>query len=260
MPGIGDNGGYAMRDALGSALEATLRRSPLPATDDDGSSDGRRLRWAEHRLTRRAAFVQAGVVAIDEHGPSVSAEQIAAAAGVSRTVLYRYFRDKDDLRQAIAAEIVDQVIISVLPHLNLDAESTPRDVITSTIGTIIGWFADHPNFYLFLRDRRNEQSLGAVESTLADRVAELLQALMLFFGLDGDQAQPAAYGLVGFVESSCAWWLARRDQPATMSRERFTSSVCLAIWHMLEGVTRANGVVIGYDDPLPFAALVTVPK
>jgi AcrR family transcriptional regulator len=215
--------------------------------------DGRRLRWAKHRAERRAAFVTAGALAIDEHGPGANAEQIADAAGVSRTVLYRYFKDKDDLRQAVADEVVGRVIASVLPHLVLDAESTPRDVITSTTTTIIGWFDEHPNFYAFLREQQS--SLGAVETTLADRVAYLLQGLMLFFGIDADQAEPGAYGLVGFVESSCAWWLSHRDQPATMTRERFADSVCQAIWYMLEGFARTSGITIGYDDPLPFAAL-----
>lgn len=245
-----------MRDALGNAIEATLRAprgTALP--EDDGEGDGRRLRWAAHRTQRRAAFVQAGVTAIDDHGPAASAEQIAAAAHVSRTVLYRYFRDRDDLRHAIAEEIVEQVVTSVLPHLDIDADSTPRDVITSTIATIIGWVDEHPNFYKFLREHRNEPALGAVESTLADRVAVLLQALMVFFGLDGEEAEPGAYGMVGFVESSCAWWLARRDNPKTMSRERFTTSVCEAIWRMLDGFARANGITIGYDDALPVAAL-----
>jgi AcrR family transcriptional regulator len=217
------------------------------------TTDGRRLRWAEHRVQRRAAFVAAGVAAVDEHGPAASAEQIADAASVSRTVLYRYFKDKDDLRQSIADEIVGRVIASVLPHLVLDTESTPRDIITSTTSTIIGWFAEHPNFYAFLREQQS--SLGTVETTLADRVAYLLHGLMVFFGLESDQAEPGAYGLVGFVEASCAWWLARRDLPATMSRERFTESVCEGIWHMLDGFARANGVTIGYDDALPFAAL-----
>lgn len=215
--------------------------------------DGRRLRWAKHRAERRAAFVAAGAAAVDAHGPGVHAEQIADVAGVSRTVLYRYFKDKDDLRQAIADDIVGQVIASVMPRLVLDAESTPRDVITSTTATIIGWFDEHPNFYAFLREQQS--SLGAVETTLADRVAYLLKGLMIFFGIEADQAEPGAYGLVGFVESSCAWWLSHRDLPGTMTRERFADSVCQAIWYMLEGFARASGITIGYDDPLPFAAL-----
>jgi AcrR family transcriptional regulator len=215
--------------------------------------DGRRRRWAGHRADRRAALVRAGVTAVDRYGAGASAEQIAAVAGVSRTVLYRYFRDKDDLRQAIATEIVGAVIASVLPQLNVAAEATPREVIGAAVGTIIAWFDEHPNSYAFLRERRTE--LGAVEATLAERVAVLLHGLMQFLGLDAEQAEPVAYGLVGYVESSSAWWLSRRAEPGTMTRERFGDTVCQAIWHLLEGVARANGVIIGYDDPLPVPAV-----
>jgi AcrR family transcriptional regulator len=200
------------------------------------------------------------VLAVDAHGPDASAEQIAAAAGVSRTVLYRYFRDKDDLLQAIADEVVDAVVAAVLPHLELDAASTPRRVITSTVGSIIEWSAEHPNLYRVLREQGHRRALGAVEATLADRIAVLLQALMVGFGIQGEDAQPSAYGIVGFVEAGCAWWLVRRDQPGAPSRDRFTSTLCQSIWHLLEGSARANGVVIGYDDPLPVAAPAPVAR
>ena len=214
--------------------------------------DGRRLRWTEHRAQRRAGFVAAGVSAIDEHGPEASAEQIAAAAGVSRTVLYRYFRDREDLRHAIADQVVGDVISSVLPRLTLGADSTPRQVITSTVGVVVGWLDEHPNLYYFLRSRRTGPSLDAVESTLADRVAALLTGLLQLFGVDPEQAEPGAYGIVGLVESSGSWWLSRR----TMPRARITEVICDGVWSVLDGAARRHGVVIGYDDPLPTAALI----
>jgi AcrR family transcriptional regulator len=232
-----------------------LTAGPVPA-DQISPGDGRRRRWTEHREHRRAAFVASGAAAIDAHGPHASAEQMAALAGVSRTVLYRYFRDKDDLGQAIADQIVGEVVASVLPHLELTAASTPGEIINSAIGTIIGWFDDHPNYYAFLRER-NTQSLGTVESTLADRVAYLLQSLMASFGLGGEEAEPAAYGMVGYVEASCAWWLARRGKACSMSRDRFTRTVCEAVWRMIDGYARTNRVAIGRDDPLPVVAAAT---
>ncbi|MGH8961106.1 MAG: TetR/AcrR family transcriptional regulator [Jatrophihabitantaceae bacterium] len=217
----------------------------------DRAPDGRRSRWAAHRVQRRAAFVAAGAVAIDEHGPDASAEQIADAAGVSRTVLYRYFRDREDLRSAIADHVVTAVVDSVLPHIVVGPESTPRSVITSTVGVIVGWFDEHPNLYFFLRSRRNGPGLQAVENTLADRVSELLKLVLVPFGLDAEQAEPGAYGIVGMVESIGSWWLARR----TMSRAKITAVLCEAIWNLLDGTARRNGVVIGYDVPLPWDRL-----
>ena len=58
--------------------------------------DGRTTRWDAHRDQRRAELVLAAVRAIDQHGPDAGIADIAAEAGVSRPVLYRYFADKDD--------------------------------------------------------------------------------------------------------------------------------------------------------------------
>ena len=219
--------------------------------------DGRRLRWTQHRADRRAGFVAAGADAIDLHGPEVSAEQIAEIAGVSRTVLYRYFRDRDDLRQAIAEHIVDVVVASVLPSLVLTPDATPRQVIRGGIEVIIGWLDEHPNLYYFLRSERSggpgADGLAAVENTLATKVAALLKLMLVLFGLDVEQAEPGAHGIVGLVEASGAWWLSTRSLP----RERFTDIVCTSVWHLLEGTARDNNIQIGYDDPLPIPQLTT---
>lgn len=218
----------------------------------DPSRDGRRLRWTQHRAQRRAAFVAAGAAAIDHYGTTASAEQIAEAAQVSRTVLYRYFRDREDLRQAIADHVVQEVLASVLPKLQWGPASTPREVIAAAVGTIVGWLDDHPNLYRFVRERAS--SLDSVETTLADHVAAILKLLMMFFGMPGEAAEPGAYGIVGFVEASSSWWLTHR----TMTRDQFTQLACAGVWHLLEGTARDQGVVVDYDQPLPLGTLATV--
>ena len=218
-------------------------------SDDERALDGRRLRWTEHRAQRRAGFVAAGAAAIDRYGPNASAEQIADTARVSRTVLYRYFRDREDLRQAIADHVVQAVLDSVLPKLVLTAEATPRQIISAAIEVVVGWLDEHPNLYHFLRTRRAGASLDAVETTLAYHVANLLKALLMTFGIDEEVAEPGAHGIVGFVEAGGGWWLATRSMP----RERFTELACSGVWHILEGTARDHGIEVAYDEPLPFA-------
>jgi AcrR family transcriptional regulator len=224
---------------------------PTDASQADDVPDGRRLRWTEHREQRRAAFVAAGAQAIDEFGPAASAEQVAEAAGVSRTVLYRYFRDREDLRQAIADHVVRAILDSVLPKLALSPDSTPRDVIRNAITVVVGWLDEHPNLYYFLRSRRDGASLDSVEGTLADNVAALLKTVMMVFGIDSEQAEPGAYGIVGFVESVGSWWLQHR----AMGRERLTDLLTIGVWHLLDGTARDFGIQLGFDDPLPIGAL-----
>ena len=112
-------------DIAGRGVVMVEKRAPDPAPNAGGipsaRADGRRSRWTEHRAQRRAAFVAAGAAAIDRFGAEASAEQIADAAGVSRTVLYRYFRDREDLRQAIADQVATTVIDSVVPQLAVTA-------------------------------------------------------------------------------------------------------------------------------------------
>jgi AcrR family transcriptional regulator len=212
--------------------------------------DGRRLRWTEHRVQRRSAFVAAGADAIDRFGPAASAEQIAATAGVSRTVLYRYFRDREDLRQAIADHVVRAVVDSVLPKLALRPDATPREIIRPAVAVIVGWLDEHPNLYYFLRSRRAGASLDSVEGTLADNVARLLRTMLIIFGVDSERAEPGAYGIVGFVEAVGSWWLEHR----TMSDEKLTDLITTGVWHLLEGTAREFGIELGFDDPLPLGA------
>jgi AcrR family transcriptional regulator len=244
-----------MTERIAKAARGRLLPPPARPAGDPGDTpaapDGRRLRWTEHRAQRRSGFVAAGVTAIDQYGPEASAEQIAEVAGVSRTVLYRYFRDREDLRQAIADQIVRAVVDSVLPKLQLSADATPRQIITAAVGTIVGWLDEHPNLYHFLRSRRTGASLDSVEGTLADNVAAVLKTMMVILGIDSEQAEPGAYGIVGFVESVGSWWLEHR----ALSRERLTTMITTGVWHLLAGTARDFGVEIGFDDPLPLTAM-----
>ncbi len=143
------------------------------------------------------------------------------------------------------------IVDSVLPKLDIGPQSTPREIITAAIEVIVGWLDEHPNLYRFLRGRR-DGALDSVETTLADSIAALLKMLMMFFGIEGEEAEPGAYGIVGLVEATGGWWLDHRE---LMSRERVTDLISGGVWHLLDGTARAHGIVLNYDDPLPTGVL-----
>jgi AcrR family transcriptional regulator len=68
----------------------------MPATHAEASSP---------RYDRTAAAIlDAAAQALAEHGGSANMAEVAAVAGVSRATLYRYYRSREELLQALAAQ------------------------------------------------------------------------------------------------------------------------------------------------------------
>lgn len=222
--------------------EQVVRRHERPV-------DGRRERWNDHRARRRAVLVEAGVTAIDTYGPESSAEEIAATAEVSRTVLYRYFRDKEDLRNAISQRVSEIVVAELVPPLR--SGTTANEIIGGTLDALTRWVEAHPRLYHFLRQRgtSGDSGIGTVEATIADQLADLLSSFMTLFGLRTDLAEPASQSLVGMVEHTIAWWMKGRK----VSRAYLVQHLRLAIWDVIDGELRRSNIQLDIDDPLPFA-------
>ena len=67
--------------------------------------DGRSARWAQHREQRRAELLDVARHLIHDRGPDVTMEDIAAASGTSKSIVYRYFSDKAQLQQELGRSI-----------------------------------------------------------------------------------------------------------------------------------------------------------
>src|ERR1700710_2757800 len=73
--------------------------------------DGRRARWTEHRRARREELVGAAGGAVRAGGPDFAVDDVARGAGVSKTVIYRYFSDKDELVDAVLDRIAGAILL-----------------------------------------------------------------------------------------------------------------------------------------------------
>ena len=200
--------------------------------------DGRSSRWDAHRETRRAELVAAAVRAVDSVGAEVSIADIAAEAGVSKPVLYRYFADKAELHGAVgmwaARQILDAVVDAVL------APAPTRERVEAGVAAYVETIAGHPNVYLLLvrQHTGGTDPLADGKQLIAATFARLLGDTFGRLGVDAAGAEPWAHSLVGIGESAGQWWLDRR----TMSRAAFTRYLSEFVWHALEGTTAEYGV------------------
>src|SRR3954451_14520079 len=111
--------------------------------------DGRRSRWTEHRRARREELVIAAVEAVRRAGPAFAVEDVARSAGVSKTVIYRYFTDKDELIDAVLGRISAGILLPrLLGELVLE-RSDDRDQLHAVIATFVQLIEDEPELYRF---------------------------------------------------------------------------------------------------------------
>jgi len=215
----------------------TSRVKDNPHEPRGGTSDGRSTRWSEHRETRRTDLVTAAVAAIDEHGPSASIAQIAASAGVSKPVLYRYFTDKDDLYRAVGQWGAEQVMHALVPALL--ADGTMRERVYRASNEYFSLLAEHPQVFLLLIEHRSaDDPIADGKEQIATSLAKLIGDTLRRLGVDAAGAEPWSHGVVGMGLAVGEWWL-RRD---IMSRAAAAEYLAAFIWNAFAGFVADHGV------------------
>ena len=112
-------------------------------------TDGRKRRWHQHKVDRRNELVDGTLEAIRRRGRDVSMDEIAAEIGVSKTVLYRYFVDKNDLTTAVMMRFAQTTLIPNMAAAlssNLDGFDLTREIIRVYVETV----AAEPEIYPFV--------------------------------------------------------------------------------------------------------------
>ncbi|OZM84337.1 TetR family transcriptional regulator [Pseudonocardia sp. MH-G8] len=180
-------------------------------------------------------MVQAAIEAVRTHGPGVSVAEIAAAAGITKPVLYRHFTDRADLQRAVGEQAAQMLLGRMAPEIDPDRE--PAQLIRGVVDAFLAGIEDEPQLWRFVVHHPVERAPGAeivedareqIARMLATIIGERLRAL----GLDSGGAEAWAQGLVGMVQSAGDWWLERR----TMTRAALTDYLTTIIWGGISGV------------------------
>jgi AcrR family transcriptional regulator len=191
--------------------------------------------------------VAAAVAAIDDHGPSASIAEIAASAGVSKPVLYRYFADKDDLHAAVGTWGADLVLQRLLPSLSADVPLEER--VRMGVDAYLATIEEHPNVFLLLVRHRvsgDTDPLADGKAAIAAAIARVMGDVLRSLDLDAGGAVPWAHGVVGLGLSIGEWWLSTR----TMTRAAVSGYLTAFLWNALAGISGDYGVPLAPARPL----------
>jgi AcrR family transcriptional regulator len=192
----------------------------------------------QRRVERRAEMVQAAMTAVRTHGPGVSVAEIAAAAGITKPVLYRHFEDRSDLQSAVGRQAAAMLMARIDPALKIDGDMP--EVIHGVVDAFLGGIEEEPELWRFVVHHPIERAPGAeivddAREQIARRLTALLVSRLAAAGRDTTGAEVWAQGLVGLVQSAGDWWLERRP----MSRAALTGYLTSIIWGGLSEVLGA---------------------
>ncbi|MHB8341360.1 MAG: TetR family transcriptional regulator [Mycobacteriales bacterium] len=181
------------------------------------------------RQVRREQLLDAADRVVQRDGPDASMTAIAAEAGITKPILYRWFGDKQGLYAALAERHVGHLLDLLLAELRGPADRRART--RSLVGTYLRYVETTPQVYRFLMYRAVEEE-PSVRSQVADFLRrlgdELATGLCLEFELPPDDPGMHAWGaaIVGAVQSAVDRWLQLRDVSGEALVEQLTRLLC----------------------------------
>ena len=199
--------------------------------------DRRASRWDAHRRTRRAELTDAAIAAIRTHGAGVGMDDVAAAAGTSKTAVYRHFADRTQLYVAVCERVAKVLLGQV--RAAMDGASGPRAKAAAAIAAYLRLIEHDPEVYRFVVHRPLiDRALGAdpvadLVSLIGDQVADVIAEQLTVVGADPAPAVPWGHGLVGMVRSAADNWIGR---PSYMSKDELADHLTALAWTGLSRV------------------------
>lgn len=168
---------------------------------------------------------------------AASMADIAAAAGVTKPVVYQHFVSKRALFLEVLTDY-GQRMVAAIEKATADA-SSPREQVASGFEAFVRFFADHPPAFrvLFSEASRADAEFAAeverVEHVVADRIASLLTIDDL---ADADR-RLVAHGIIGMAEGAVRYWMECEPVPApgALDAERVAAMLTTVTWAGLRG-------------------------
>ncbi|MGK5552947.1 TetR/AcrR family transcriptional regulator [Actinomadura kijaniata] len=184
---------------------------------------------------RREQLLTIGRTLFAERGlDGTSVEEIAAAAGVSKPVVYEHFGGKEGLYAVVVDREFEKLLGLVTEALNSAIHY--RSKLEKAALALLEYIEEHPDgFRILVRDSHGGTGTGSYASLLSEiagEVEHLMAQELDRHDYDDKFAPMYAQMLVGMVALTGQWWLdARRPK-----REEVAAHVVNLAWNGLSGL------------------------
>lgn len=165
-----------------------------------------------------------------------SMNDVAAAAGVTKPVLYQHFTSKRQLYLEMLGEIGGELRERIT---KATAEATsPREQLDNGFLAYFGFVHERGDAFriLFGAGTLRDPEFAAVVRDVQRSIADAIATLIVVDGLDEESRGLLAYGVVGIAEGTSRHWVVADSgtDPVTLARQ-----VSELAWKGLRGIGRS---------------------
>ncbi|NLG56357.1 MAG: TetR/AcrR family transcriptional regulator [Rhodococcus sp.] len=231
------------QDASGTEASETETSGTEDAPGAKGKSgpkpDGRKRRWRDHKIARRAELVDSTISAIRARGRDIGMDEIASEIGVSKTVLYRYFNDKNDLINATMVRYVETILAPRI-YTAISGSLDEFELTKATVAAYVETVASDPEIYLYVMANNGHGSLDVVASSermIAEVLGAVLTEKLSELDMEVGGAVPWSYGIVGSVQLATHWWISNQS----ISKEEMIGYLTMMTWGGITGIASVKG-------------------
>lgn len=192
------------------------------------AADGRATRWEQHNTQRRRELVESTLRAIRTHGPGVGMDEVAAAAGTSKTVLYRHFGGRSGLYEAVVESVHDFILSRLSEPLSAAGRLEPAALVREVADAYLTLVERDPEIYQFvvtrpLGEHPVDDPVTGITGRIGNEVADAFRVWLRRNGLDPRPANTWGHGVVGFVWAIADKWITTGHQRPRADIVEFTA-------------------------------------